>query len=478
MSLIAGLRARPWLTVVPLVLVVLFVTHEAFLSSPAVAREDKLAPAAGHTSSSSGTASPAAPGRKLGGDDDGGTWIASWATSPQAPTTTAPLSMHGFRQATLREIVFSSAAGTMVRVRLTNEFGTGPLFVARASVALAGSGASLQPGTVQQLLFGGSTSVTIPAGQDVVSDPVALDVPALSRLAVSVYVPGPTGPATFHEESHDINYLAPGSHILDQNSGPFGQELGSWYFVDAVDTYTAPRYLGAIVTLGDSITAGVGSTPDADANWPDDLARRLDANPGQTLSVVDAGIGGNRVLNGSECCGESAIDRFGTDVLSETGVREVILLEGVNDFGFSQKTTSVSLPHTNITGAQLIAGDERIIAMAHAAGLKIFGGTILPFQGARYWNPAAEAKREEVNHWILTSGAFDGVIDFSSVMADPANPLRLNPAYNSGDNLHPNDAGYQAMANAIPLSMLLSGSTTTTTGTTGTSSTSARSHAG
>jgi lysophospholipase L1-like esterase len=456
LSLIAGVRAHPWLALLPCALIVAALVRGGVASPPAAARANKPAAGSGHRASSpGGITRPAAPGRRVSRGVSDGSWVASWAASAQAPTTTMPLSMHGFHESTLREIVFSSAAGTMVRVRLTNEFGTAPLFVARASVALAGPSASLVPGTAHRLLFAGETSVTIPAGGDALSDPVPLNVPALSRLAISIYVPGPTGPATFHAESHDVNYLAPGSHVLDENIGPFGQELGSWFFIDAVDTYGPPRYLGALVALGDSITAGVGSTADADANWPDDLARRLDAGAGDTLSVVDAGIGGNRILNASECCGDSAIDRFGIDVLSETGVRDVILLEGVNDLGFSQKHTAVSLPHTSVTATQMIAGDERIIAMAHAAGLRIFGATILPFQGARYWTPAAEIKREAVNRWILTSGAFDGVLDFSAVMADPANPLRLNPAYDSGDHLHPNDTGYQAMANAIPLSMLL-----------------------
>jgi lysophospholipase L1-like esterase len=453
---IAGVRVRPWLALLPCALMVAVLVRAGLASPSAAASAYPLARAASHVSSSGGASrGPVAPTRRVTHGVGVGSWLASWATSPQAPTTTMPLSMLGFHESTLREIVFSSAAGTMVRVRLTNEFGTAPLLVGRASVALAGAGPALVPGTAQQLLFDGQTSVAIPAGGEALSDPVPLNVPALSRLAISIYVPGPTGPATFHSESHDVNYLAPGSHILDENAGPFGQELGSWFFIDAVDTYSPPRYLGAVVALGDSITAGVGSTADADANWPDDLARRLEAVPGNTLSVVDAGIGGNRILNPSECCGESAIDRFDADVLSETGVRDVILLEGVNDLGYSQKHTAVTLPHTNVTAEQMIAGDERIIAMAHADGLRIFGATILPFEGARYWTPAAELKREAVNRWILTSGAFDGVLDLSAVMADPTDPLRLNPAYDSGDHLHPNDAGYQAMADAIPLSLLI-----------------------
>jgi len=193
----------------------------------------------------------------------------------------------------------------------------------------------------------------------------------------------------------------------------------------------------------------VGSTAGADARWPNDLARRLDALAGPTLAVADEGIGGNRVLIGARCCGASAEARFGRDALDQPGVRDIIVLEGINDIGFSLG---------DVSAAQIIAGYQQLIAQAHARGLRIFGATLLPFQGAGYYTAAGEATREAVNTWIRTSGAFDGVIDFDAVMRDPADPLRLNPAYDSGDHLHPDDAGYQAMANAISLQMLLPGS--------------------
>ena len=204
-----------------------------------------------------------------------------------------------------------------------------------------------------------------------------------------------------------------------------------------------------MVALGDSITDGVGSTAGADARWPNDLARRLDALAGPTLAVADEGVGGNRVLIGARCCGASAEARFERDALDQPGVRDIIVLEGINDIGFSLGGVST---------AQIIAGYEQLIGHAHARGLRIFGATLLPFQGAGYYTPAGEATREAVNTWIRTSGAFDGVVDFDAVMRDPADPLRLNPAYDCGDHLHPDDAGYQAMADAISLQMLLPGS--------------------
>ena len=208
---------------------------------------------------------------------------------------------------------------------------------------------------------------------------------------------------------------------------------------------------GTVVALGDSITDGVGSTAGANARWPNDLARKLDALGGPTLAVADEGIGGNRVLIGARCCGASAEARFGRDALDQPGVRDVIVLEGINDIGFGAGLGG------DIDAAQIIAGYRQLIAEAHARRLKIFGATLLPFQGAGYYTAAGEAAREAVNTWIRTSGAFNGVIDFDAVMRDPADPLRLNTAYDCGDHLHPNDAGYQAMADAISLKMLLPG---------------------
>lgn len=295
----------------------------------------------------------------------------------------------------------------------------------------------------------------IPPGAEALSDPVHLTVPALQDLAVSVYLPQPTGPATQHSDAQQDNYVASGNHALDDSGAAFGTVTQSWFFLDSVDVLDRSRDAGTVVAFGDSITDGYQSTVNANARWPNDLARRLDARYGQTLSVADEGISGNRVLNDSLCCGVNALARFDRDVVDRAGAREVILLEGINDIGFSQLTGPLTAPQTNVSAAQIIAGYEQLIAQAHAAGLKIFGGTLTPFKGAAYWTPAGEAKREAVNHWILTSGEFDGVINFAKAVADPSDPLIFNPAYDSGDHLHPNDAGYQAMANAIRLSMLV-----------------------
>jgi len=305
--------------------------------------------------------------------------------------------------------------------------------------------------------FFGSSSVSIPAGAQVLSDPVRMRVPALQDLAVSVYLPHATGPATNHSDAQQVNWVAAGDHAADQGAGAFTTQVQSWYFVDGV-TVPSHRAFGTVVAFGDSITDGFQSTVGANARWPNDLARRLDARPGFTLSVADEGISGNRVLTSDECCGVSALDRVRRDVLDQAGVRDVILLEGINDFGFSVLPPNpVYNPVTDVSAQQVIAGYEHIIAVAHARGLRIFGATLTPFKGASYYSAAGEQKREAVNAWIRTSGAFDGIIDFDQVVRDPSDPLVINPAYDSGDHLHPNDAGYQAMANAIDLEMLLRG---------------------
>jgi lysophospholipase L1-like esterase len=277
----------------------------------------------------------------------------------------------------------------------------------------------------------------------------------LEQLAVSVFLPQPTGDPTQHTKARQISYLAPGDRVLATRSSAFKARTQSWYFVSSVDVRRSARELGTVVALGDSITDGNGSLTNANARWPNDLARRLDALPGATLSVVDAGIDGNRVLNAAPCCGPSALTRFGRDVLRQSGVVEVILLEGINDITYPSSNSPLTVPHTDVSAQQIIAGYEQLIARAHAAGVKIFGGTLTPFQGSQHWTAAGEAKRDQINAWIRTSGAFDGVIDFARVLAAPGDPKRLNPRYDDGDHLHSDQAGYQAMANAINLAMLL-----------------------
>jgi lysophospholipase L1-like esterase len=378
-------------------------------------------------------------------------WVTSWSAAPHDPIP-GTLGMAGFHDQTVRDIIYPSVGGDMIRLELTNAFGRSPLQVGRVTVAVAGPGAGVAPGNIHPVSFGGSVSVRIPAGQEVLSDPVGMRVSALQELAVSIYLPGRTGRATFHADAQQVNWVSTaGDHAAEAGGNAFMIPTQSWYYLSGLDVRSSGA-AGTLVAFGDSITDGVQSTVGGNDRWPNDLARRLDTVAGPTLSVADEGIGGNRVLAATRCCGASAEARFARDALDQPGVRDVIVLEGINDIGVSLGPRHLD---DGLTPARIIAGYRDLIAQAHARRIRIFGATLLPYQGAGYYSPAGEAIREAVNTWIRTSGAFDGVIDFDAVMRDPADPLWLNPAYDSGDHLHPNDAGYQAMADAINLDMLL-----------------------
>ena len=391
------------------------------------------------------------PSRPAAAARSGYDWVTSWGASPQDPSP-GTLGLKGFHDQTVRDIIVPSVGGNTIRLELTNAFGRSPLQVGRVTVAVTDLGAGVVPGTIHPVSFGGSASVRIPAGEQVLSDPVGMQVSALQELAVSIYLPGPTGVATRHTDAQQVNWVSTvGDHAGEAGVGAFTIPTLSWYYLSGLDVRSS-RAAGTVVAFGDSITDGVNSSVGGNDRWPDGLARRLGAAAGPTLSVADEGIGGNRLLTASRCCGASAQARFARDALDQSGVRDVIVLEGINDIG-----TSVGPRHldTGLTPARMIAGYRDLIVQAHARGVRIFGATLLPYHGAGYYSPAGEAIREAVNAWIRTSGAFDGVVDFDAAMRDPADPLRLNPAYDSGDHLHPNDAGYQAMADAISLDMLL-----------------------
>jgi lysophospholipase L1-like esterase len=394
-------------------------------------------------------------------------WVGSWSTSPQPPTTLTAegISAQGFNRQTLRLVVHPHLSGSPLRLRLSNAFGRNTLTLGPVYVGVRQLGAAVLPGTNRVVTFGGNRTVLIAAGAEVLSDPVALAVRAEQDLVISVYAPGQTGPATWHWDARQTNYIAAGNHAAEMGGGAFTTMVTSWFFLDGVDVRATAR-TRAVVTLGNSITDGAASTIDANRRWPDFLARRLLALPtAKQESVLNEGISGNRVLHDSPCFGVNAQARLDRDVLAQHGVRTVILMEGINDIGFSEVNSSnvppgISLecfmPNTDVSAAQIIFGYQQIIARVHAKGLRILGGTLTPFQGAFYYTATGEAKRQAVNTWVRTSGAFDGVVDFDRALRDPANPLRLLPAYDSGDHLHPSDAGYAAMANAVNLHLLQS----------------------
>ena len=376
-------------------------------------------------------------------------WAATWAAAPMAAAPAkqaAPddFSPAGFDDQTIRDIIWASAGGQAARIRLSNQFGTRPVTFRQIDLGLSAGGPLIFTGTDHRVTFAGSTSVTIAPGATAVSDPVAMTVPAQTDLAVSLYASGPTGPATYHSDAQQVNYVSgPGDYASSQAAAPFTITSQHWYFLTEVDVQSGAATGATIVAFGDSITDGYRSAAGANDRWPDDLARRFAASsPGQVHPVVDEGISGNRVLASSDLFGVSGRARFLADTAALSGARYVILLEGINDIGY-----------TLTPAGAIIAGYQRLIAAAHAAGLKIFGATLTPFQGSVDYSAAGDADREAVNRWIRASGAFDGVIDFDQALRDPADPLRLRPAYDSGDHLHPDDAGDQAMADAIQLAL-------------------------
>jgi len=385
-------------------------------------------------------------------------WVGTWAASPMvgATSSTCPAGAGSFKNETVRDIVYPSVGGDEVRVRLSNAFGTAPLTVGDASVAVDETGAETVPGTTRQLRFGGKTSVTIPAGEEALSDPVQLRVRALQDLAVSVYVPALSGPATFHWTAMQTSFVSTtGDYVTSDSSVAYSTSINCWMFADGVEVPGSPQVTGSVIAFGDSITDGFQSDPNANDRWPNVLARRLDAVAGPTMSVVDEGITGNQLLTDSSVAGVSGLHRLDRDVIDQPGAKVVIMLLGINDIGF----TDLGLDNPPATAASIIAGYKQVIDRVHAAGLRIIAGTLTPFltlpvANSGYQDATGEAVREEVNHWILTSGAFDGVIDFSSAVASPYDPEAINPAYDSGDHLHPNDVGYQIMGDLIPLRLL------------------------
>ncbi len=383
------------------------------------------------------------------------------ATSPAPPvvapaTTQAPAGGTGtpFRVTTLanqtvRMVLRTSIGGNRVRVRLSNAFGSAPVVVGSAHIARRASGASIVADSDRPLTFGGRASFTMMPGVVVVSDPVALDVPVLGDLAVSLFFPNDTGNPTTHSTGLRPTYVSTEGDFTSRPDFALAGTTQQYYWLSSVEV-SAPARTSAIVAFGDSITDGARSTPDTNNSWPALLAARLAANKATAnFAVVNEGIGGNRLLtDATGLAGVSALARFDRDVLSHPGVQWLMILEGINDIGTIATTTGPP-----VTSDELIWVLQQVIARAHARGIKVVGCTLTPYEGAVYARDNGEAVRDAVNRWIRTSGAFDAVVDFEAATRDPGSPKKLRAEFDPGDHLHPNDAGYKAMAEAIDLSI-------------------------
>ena len=374
-------------------------------------------------------------------------WVGTWATAPfggdpwhEIPTIVG---------STLRQIVHTSIAGRALRIHFTNEFGTEPLRIDGASIALSAGESTIQPDSLHAVTFGGKPSIVIPAGAEALSDSVDLSTQAFADLAVSLFLPlQQISDVSVHSSAQQINYIQTGNEISAPHlTAPV--TTPSWFFVKGIDVEPVSPDAAAIVAFGDSITDGAEATDNLNHRWPDILAARLHKNPATAnLSVLNEGIGGNCVLISR--VGPSALARFDRDVIAQSGVRYVIVLESINDIG---RLHDPNQPDYNLTAEDLEQGLGQLAARAHEHGIKIFGATITPYRGADYATEKGEQIREAVNTWILTSGVFDGAVDFDKATRDPAHPLAFAPQYDSGDHLHPKDAGYAAMADSIDLSL-------------------------
>jgi lysophospholipase L1-like esterase len=381
-------------------------------------------------------------------------WVAGWASSQMTPTGGDILPPGSMGGATLRQIIRSSVAGTELRVRLSNVFGTAPLRIEGGTLAraIASGNAQIDKASLVTLKFDGKANVTIPAGAEYLSDPIDLPVKAFDNLAISLrYGADPVG-QTSHPGSRATSWLLAGDHLADDGMAG-AQSFAHWYSLAGLEVKRcdAPR---VIVALGDSITDGHGATTDANDRWTDILAQRLQADPAhRRFAVVNQGIGGNRLLH--DGLGPNALARFDRDVLAQPGAAYVLVLEGINDLGTLTRLAPVDEATHRQLVEQMIGAYRQIIERAHGRGIKAIGATVMPFMGGDYYHPDAqnEADRQAINRWIRQPGHFDGVVDFDAVVRDPAHPDRLLPTYDFGDHLHPSPAGYRAMGTAIPLAL-------------------------
>ena len=379
-------------------------------------------------------------------------WIASWGASQQIPEPENALPAEDLTDATIRQIFHLSAGGLALRVHISNAFGTEPLHVTSAHIALPDSPASpaIDPASDRPLTFAGNTEAVIPPGAEQISDPVDYPVAPLSNLAVTFHLLAPPARQTGHPGSRATSYYAHGD-MMSAATLTDPKRVDHWYEVSEIDVQAAPGS-ATVVALGDSLTDGHGATTNGNDRWTDVLGSRLQNSPPmRNIGVSNQGIGGNHLL--TDGLGPNALARFDRDVLAPAGVHWVIVFEGVNDLGGLARDGEVPTAQHAAFVARVLAAYQQMIARAHAHGLRVYGATITPYVGSSYYHPSpmSEADRQAVNRWIRTPGNFDAVIDFDRVVRDPQHPDRLLPAFDCGDHLHPSPAGYKAMGDAISL---------------------------
>lgn len=382
------------------------------------------------------------------------TWVASWGASQQIPEPHNALPLDDLRDATVRQIFHLSVGGTALRVHISNAFGSAALHVTAVHIAhpLSPAAPDIDPASDTALTFAGHADVTIPPGAEMISDPVTMPVAPLSNVAVSFYLETPPDGETSHPGSRATSYYVHGDAVGAATLAGAGR-VDHWYQVSEIDVL-APGAAASVAALGDSITDGHAATTNGNDRWTDVLAQRLQASPAtRNVGVSNQGIGGNHLL--TDGLGPNALARFDRDVLAPTGVRWVIVFEGVNDLGGLARDGEVPPAEHAAEVQRVIAAYEQIIARAHAHGLRVYGATITPYAGSTYYHPGplSEADREAVNAWIRAAGHFDGVLDFDAVVRDPQHPDHLLPALDCGDHLHPSPAGYRAIGDSIPLDL-------------------------
>jgi lysophospholipase L1-like esterase len=391
-----------------------------------------------------------------------GQWVSAWSAAMHAPLPFPGLPLSPtFENQTIRMVVRLTLGGERVRIRLSNAFGTTALVIGAAHIALVSQGAKIVPESDHALTFGGRASASIPPGSPLLSDPVDLKAASFAEVAVSLYIPNKTPAMTVHFWAQHETYISGPGDFTGRAEISNTTAKTSWYYLADAEVWAANQ-AGATVAFGDSITDGVGAKQGDYGDWPDLLARRLAGDGSPKMALLNEGIGGNRILH--DGAGVSALARFDRDVLSQPGVVNLVVLEGINDIGWphmkppasSGRPTPKESPFSGeaVSAQDIIAGLQQLIERAHEHRIRVFGATLTPFEGADYYSAEGEAARQAVNQWIRTSGAFDAVFDFDAAVRDPDHPARFRENYHSGDHLHPSETGYRAMADAVDLSAL------------------------